>query len=113
MKVHADVAEAVIGAAVLDSGISAARDCINLFIRELQAIVPRTTWAITKPGLSDGVLEVESLLGYRVRNKAILLEALTHPTCSADATTQSYRKLEFLGDAVLDFGNLELRELNQ
>jgi len=102
MKVLADVTEALIGAAFLDSGFSAARACINLFVPDLQAIEPETTCAPPKLGVSACVLEVESLIGYQFRNKAILLEALTHPTYSTDATTQSYQRLEFLGDAILD-----------
>lgn len=45
-------------------------------------------------------------LGYRFRNKALLQEALTHPstgnTKNPDAIN-NYQRLEFLGDAVLGF----------
>jgi len=90
MKVLADVTEALIGAAFLDSGFSAARACINLFIPDPQATEPEITCAPTKLRVGAGVLEVESLLGYQFRNKAVLLEPLTHPTCCTDATMHSY-----------------------
>ena len=35
--------------------------------------------------------------------KALLLEAFTHPTYYDNTITGSYQRLEFLGDAILDF----------
>ena len=46
--------------------------------------------------------EVESLIGHRFNNPVILLEALTHPSCCGHSKTDSYQRLDFLGDAVLD-----------
>lgn len=45
---------------------------------------------------------VESILGYTFRRKALLVEALTHPSYTGNIQTTSYERLEFLGDAVLD-----------
>ncbi|KAI9202208.1 uncharacterized protein BJ171DRAFT_515193 [Polychytrium aggregatum] len=45
---------------------------------------------------------VEALLGYKFRYRFLLLEAFTHRT-SADAVLPSCERLEFLGDAVLDW----------
>ncbi|XP_060523439.1 endoribonuclease Dicer [Cylas formicarius] len=47
--------------------------------------------------------EIEATLGYRFRNRGYLLQALTHASYSTNRITQSYEKLEFVGDAVLDF----------
>ena len=45
----------------------------------------------------------EEQIGYTFRNKALLLEAFTHPTYYDNTITGSYQRLEFLGDAILDF----------
>jgi dsRNA-specific ribonuclease len=42
------------------------------------------------------------LIGHKFRDRYIFLEALTHPSCQRDEFTESYQRLEFLGDAVLD-----------
>lgn len=45
--------------------------------------------------------ELESTLGYKFKNPALLLEAITHPSYYSNNLTYSYQRLEFLGDAVL------------
>ena len=45
----------------------------------------------------------EEKIGYVFKNKELLLEAFTHPSYSDNTITGSYQRLEFLGDAVLDF----------
>lgn len=45
----------------------------------------------------------EKEIGYVFKNKELLLEAFTHPSYSENTITGSYQRLEFLGDAVLDF----------
>lgn len=42
-------------------------------------------------------------LSWTFSNPALLLEALTHPSYSKNRYTSSYQRLEFLGDAVLDY----------
>ena len=47
-------------------------------------------------------------LNYLVRNfsiylQVLLLEAFTHPSYTENTITGSYQRLEFLGDAILDF----------
>lgn len=44
---------------------------------------------------------LEESLGYSFRSGKLLVEALTHPSFD-NQTTNSYERLEFLGDAVLD-----------
>jgi len=51
---------------------------------------------------SAPIVRLESLLGYTFQNKALLLEAITHPSHTL-STVPSYQRLEFLGDAVLDY----------
>ncbi|KAL9667102.1 hypothetical protein QQ045_001449 [Rhodiola kirilowii] len=45
------------------------------------------------------VSAVEKILRYQFKNKALLEEALTHPTCAHQSP--NYQRLEFVGDAVL------------
>jgi dsRNA-specific ribonuclease len=45
--------------------------------------------------------KIERELGYEFKSKALLVEALTHGSY-AEATTPSFQRLEFLGDAVLE-----------
>jgi len=54
--------------------------------------------------------KAEKLLGYRFKDKELLLLALTHPSASeGNGTLGSYERLEFLGDAIL--GAIISREL--
>ena len=50
-----------------------------------------------------GVEEIENIIGYTFTEKSFLLEAFTHPSYEENRLTGSYEKLEFLGDAVLDY----------
>lgn len=45
--------------------------------------------------------KLERLLNYEFRDKSLLLQAVTHPSCLTNTMTDCYQKLEFLGDAVL------------
>ncbi|RAK76551.1 putative RNA helicase/RNAse III [Aspergillus fijiensis CBS 313.89] len=105
-KVLADVVEALIGAAYLDGGFDRAHACIRRFLPEVdlkhlgQALPFAESQSPTQHTVNDEKL-VERI-GYTFQSPAILVEALTHPSCQHDASTQSYQRLEFLGDAILD-----------
>lgn len=47
--------------------------------------------------------QLEGKLGYSFKDRAYLLQALTHSSYSPNRITRSYETLEFIGDAVLDF----------
>lgn len=47
--------------------------------------------------------DIENIIGYKFNNPAYLLEALTHGSYTPNRITRSYERLEFLGDAILDF----------
>jgi ribonuclease III len=51
----------------------------------------------------NGFRGLEKRIGYRFRKKALLAEALTHPSYryETEASESDYQRLEFLGDAVL------------
>ena len=50
-----------------------------------------------------GADKIEAIVGYQFKEKSFLLEAFTHPSYEDNRLTHSYEKLEFLGDAVLDY----------
>ena len=49
------------------------------------------------------VVQIQSQLGYTFKDKSFLIEALTHASYSLNKITDSYERLEFLGDAILDY----------
>ena len=46
---------------------------------------------------------IETKLGYQFNNRGYLLQAFTHPSYTPNNMTECYQRLEFLGDAILDF----------
>ena len=48
-------------------------------------------------------MEIEELINYEFNNKDLLTEALTHTSYANETGTKSYEKLEFFGDAILEF----------
>lgn len=53
--------------------------------------------------LTGGLERFEKVINYKFKNKALLLQAFTHPSYHYNEITDCYQRLEFLGDAVLDF----------
>ena len=51
----------------------------------------------------SGLENFENSIHYTFRSKLYLLEALTHASYHANRVTPCYQRLEFLGDALLDF----------
>ncbi|CAF3463043.1 unnamed protein product [Rotaria sp. Silwood1] len=47
--------------------------------------------------------DIENVIKYKFNNKAYLIAAFTHPSSFTNRLTNCYERLEFLGDAVLDF----------
>ncbi|MDR3186115.1 MAG: ribonuclease III [Christensenellaceae bacterium] len=50
-----------------------------------------------------GISEIEKKIGYKFKNLDILLTALTHTALANETGKQSYDRLEFLGDSLLNF----------
>ncbi len=46
--------------------------------------------------------ELEATIGYEFKTKSLLNEALTHQSYANDNKTESYERLEFLGDAIIE-----------
>ncbi|CAF4913386.1 unnamed protein product [Pieris macdunnoughi] len=51
----------------------------------------------------SGYEELEKTLQYRFRDRSLLLQALTHASHQKNRLTDCYQRLEFLGDAILDY----------
>jgi dsRNA-specific ribonuclease len=103
-KVLADVIEALIGAAYIDGGLYKGQSCILRFLPELR-LTRLESMPVSQDHKKAHLIQQESLeenIGYIFNNKALLTEALTHPSCQCNASTQLNQRLEFLGDAVLD-----------
>lgn len=59
---------------------------------------PADIWAEDDPRL----LRAESILGHRFKDRTLLRRALTHPACFPNGSiSETYERLEFLGDSVL------------
>jgi len=45
----------------------------------------------------------DEIIGWKFKNRGLLLQALTHASYTRNRLTDSYQRLEFLGDAILDY----------
>ncbi len=52
---------------------------------------------------NESLLEVEKIIGYSFKSKNLLKTSLTHSSYSNEHKVESNEKLEFLGDAVIEF----------
>ncbi|TDB39919.1 MAG: ribonuclease III [Actinobacteria bacterium] len=52
---------------------------------------------------ADTIARAEAILGYVFEDRSLLERALTHSSYAGEHRTQSYERLEFLGDSVLGF----------
>ncbi|KAI0241525.1 Dicer-like protein 1 [Massospora cicadina] len=108
-KCLADVMEALLGAAVASGGELAGLRCLmnlGLCFNDVATWNSiRNMYLVPKPYCSErtlpGLGAIQETLGYKFRDPHLLYEALTHP--SAQVAGRSYQRLEFLGDAVLDY----------
>ena len=101
-KVLADVVEALVGAAFVDGGLGLARRCIHKLLPAIGMAPPSFDARLLNDRQAPEVTSIEAIVGYKFRRPFLLVEALTHPSCESDHLTQSYQRLEFLGDAALD-----------
>lgn len=122
-KSIADCCESLIGAYLLSSGPMGAVNFMTwLGIRIMDPMMaenndghwlpsPRSPKATTTSGdseikiknLSSTLTDFEDCIGYNFRDKCFLIQAMTHVSYHDNTVTDCYQRLEFLGDAVLDF----------
>ncbi|KAI9249991.1 dicer-2 protein [Sporodiniella umbellata] len=115
-KTLADIVEASLGAGYLSQGLEGCLHTaiqlqipfdeikcwadFNRTFRELRKTVPARA-EIKALRLLD-VARVQSLVGHGFESPLLMVEALTHASLP-NATAPCYQRLEFLGDAILDF----------
>ncbi|KAH0970234.1 hypothetical protein GBA52_022390 [Prunus armeniaca] len=107
-KTIADVVESLIGAFVVDSGFKAA----TAFLRWIGIQVDFEPSQVTEVCIAStryiplsacmDIAALENSLGYQFVHKGLLLQAFVHPSYNKHGGG-CYQRLEFLGDAVLDY----------
>ncbi|KAH9062879.1 ribonuclease III [Lactarius vividus] len=110
-KAIADVAEAIIGAAYITGGSETALNASKAlriavpsidqwsdFARKALAPPPDVTTRL-RPGTVEAI---EEIMGHKFNRPHLLAQALTHASIQGFEMT-CYQRLEFLGDAILDF----------
>ncbi|CAG8634049.1 16813_t:CDS:2 [Funneliformis mosseae] len=110
-KTLADVIEAMLGAAYLSGNVDAALKCAAAVEVPFDDITewdhfhqknknpPRVNQKALK---CVDVEKVEKICEHTFKNKILIVEALTHASLP-NSSTSCYQRLEFLGDAILDF----------
>ncbi|CAN8000648.1 unnamed protein product, partial [Ixodes hexagonus] len=64
---------------------------------------PEEKLAALMEQMADTVADVEKALGYTFADRSFLLQAVTHASYYKNRLTDCYQRLEFLGDAVIDY----------
>lgn len=111
-KTLADVVESIIGVSYIDGGLEKARQCISLFLGEGQFQDLQTTRAVLfgaaepKNMVLPAIYKpLEESIGYFFQEKALLVEAMTHPSyVSALYTYGEYNSHPATGPRSLCFG---------
>nr|XP_043618423.1 endoribonuclease Dicer homolog 2-like [Erigeron canadensis] len=103
-KVVADVVEALIGVFLSEGGELAALSFMGWLGIEVDFVNTLYVRNITlQPEKFVSVRHLESLLKYTFQDASLLVEALTHGSYMLPEIPRCYQRLEFLGDAVLDY----------
>ena len=108
-KLLADVVESLIGLAYVDGGFEKALICIQTLLPlEAWIPIPEANTILFEAASTEfepsNIEIIETLIGHTFTKKTLLLEALTHASYNGPhANVRSYERLEFLGDAILDY----------
>jgi dsRNA-specific ribonuclease len=111
-KTLADVVEALIAVSYLDGGLPKALQCIALFMPmkhdKKWHSIEQAREKLNNPTPADLSLppswgHLETLLGYTFRNKALLVECMTHASYNLPGTFGTLERLEFFGDSLLEY----------
>ncbi|KAI3524344.1 hypothetical protein L1887_02997 [Cichorium endivia] len=107
-KTVADIVEALVGAFIVDSGFKAAIAFLKwigipvAFKDSHVADICASSSIFTNLSDQIDIPTLENLLGYQFQHKGLLLQAFLHPSYHNNYGG-CYQRLEFLGDAVLDY----------
>lgn len=117
-KVIADTLEAILGVCVKNYGIQRSFQMLDFFgicksdkthshtnLLDLKLSGDNLRTNISKQEIDGFLINCEHLernLGYKFKDRAYLLQALTHPSYPTNRITGCYQELEFIGDAILD-----------
>ncbi|KAJ3217191.1 hypothetical protein HDU67_008320 [Dinochytrium kinnereticum] len=105
-KRHADFIEALLGCAVVGAGTEAARLLMQQMglVGEITILRERIDIPITElqTSLQTNLSKLYQRLNYVFKYRCIAIEAITHPSYLG-SITPSYERLEFLGDAIMDY----------
>ncbi|XP_057839229.2 endoribonuclease Dicer homolog 3b isoform X2 [Cryptomeria japonica] len=108
-KTISDVVESLIGAYLVGGGPIAALEVMKWMNMEVEVEAELLEAAFDRAFVYPCVLRstnlhgLEVLLRYEFKNKALLVEALTHASQQDPEGGGCYQRLEFLGDSLLDF----------
>ncbi|KAI3507011.1 hypothetical protein L1887_21716 [Cichorium endivia] len=103
-KVVADVVEALIGVFLSEGGEMAALSFMSWIGITVDFVnTPYTRELTLQPEKFINIQHLESLLNYSFNDASLLVEALTHGSYMLPEIPKCYQRLEFLGDAVLDY----------
>ncbi|RNA31321.1 endoribonuclease Dicer [Brachionus plicatilis] len=119
-KSIADCVESIIGAYLIRSGPYAALQVMSWFGLEVlprakcedgsevlinlpQVPLPQIDEPAKLDDLLFGLESFEACIGYKFKEPAYLLQAFTHSSYTYNTITDCYQRLEFLGDAILDY----------
>lgn len=107
-KVLADVIESLIGVGYVLGGLLKAFTCVQILLSlEKWMPIPEANSVLYQIAPTDHSITnldiLQPLIGYEFGKKALLMEALTHASYNGPNAHSSYERLEFLGDAVLDY----------
>jgi dsRNA-specific ribonuclease len=107
-KLIADVIESLVGASYVIGGFAKAFACVCTLL-PLEKWTPiaeansRLWKSVPEESEIAGPTILEDLIGRRFNMKGLLLDALTHASYQGPNARASYERMEFLGDAVLDY----------
>ncbi|KAJ8768160.1 hypothetical protein K2173_021100 [Erythroxylum novogranatense] len=107
-KTIADVVEALVGAFIVDSGFKAAVAFLRWIgikvdyenDQVMKACLASSSYISLTPSMD--VVALENMLGHPFVHRGLLLQAFVHPSYGKHGGG-CYQRLEFLGDAVLDY----------
>ncbi|XP_020280276.1 endoribonuclease Dicer [Pseudomyrmex gracilis] len=111
-KTVADSVEALIGVYLRSNGIVGAATLLKWFeiLPDINIDILLNTTPLKPVYYTENLAlhmpwatALETRFNYKFKDRALLLQAFSHPSYTANKSTDCYQRLEFLGDAVLDF----------